>query len=82
MILEAVRRLGNGVEDPWADAETLTRALLLGVLDAPHFRGHRRLRGRVVTACVDGGWEAIDPESRSPLSEAERLRVIDPVLAG
>lgn len=80
-ILEAVRRLGAGAADPWADAETLTRALLRGVLDAPHFRGHPRLRGAIVTACVDGGWEAIDPESRRPIGESERLRAIDPDLA-
>jgi hypothetical protein len=80
VILEAVRRLGPSSPDPWSDAEVLTKALLLGVLDAPHFRGHPRLKGGVVTACVDGGWEAIDPETRRPLTERERIGAIDPGL--
>jgi hypothetical protein len=81
VLLEAVRRLGPESPDPWADAEVLTRALLLGLLDAPHFRGHPRLKGRVVTACVDGGWEAVDPATRRPLTEMDRIRAIDPGLA-
>jgi hypothetical protein len=80
VILEAVRRLGTGRDDPWSDPETLTRAILLGVLDAPHFRGHPRLAGRVVTACVDGGWEAIDPVSRRALDERERIAAVSPGL--
>jgi hypothetical protein len=73
VILEAIRRLGLDSSDPWADAQVLTRAIQIGVLDAPHFRGNPHLKGAVVTACVDGGWEAVDPESRRVLSERERL---------
>ena len=73
-LLEAIRRLGAGSPDPWTDAEVLTRAIQTGVLDAPHFRGNPHLSGRIVTACIDGGWDAIDPETRQPLGESERLR--------
>lgn len=73
LLLEAIRKLGEGVEDPWSDAETLTRAIRRGVLDAPHFRGNPHLHGRIVTACVDGGWEAFHPEERRPIYEQERL---------
>ncbi|MGQ9477335.1 MAG: hypothetical protein ACUVRH_02445 [Candidatus Bipolaricaulia bacterium] len=45
----------------------------LGLLDAPHFRGHRYARGAVVTEIIDGACYAIDPSSGRPLTEAERL---------
>lgn len=76
MILEAVHSLGADKEDPWADPRTLTSAIQMGILDAPHFRGNPHLCGKIVTACVDGGWEAIDPESRRPIPERERIEAI------
>jgi hypothetical protein len=72
-ILAAIRELGPDSPDPWADAEVLTRAIQMGVMDAPHFRGNPHLKGTIVTSCVDGGWEAIDPSTRKPMSERERL---------
>lgn len=72
-LLEGIRRIGSDVPDPWKDAGVLTKAIQTGVLDAPHFRGNPHLFGQIVTASVDGGWEAIDAETRKPLSERERL---------
>lgn len=73
VLLEALRRLGPHRPDPWADPEVLTLAIRTGVLDTPHFRGNPHLKGEILTACVNGGWEAIDPKTRKPLSESERL---------
>jgi hypothetical protein len=75
-ILEAIRQLGSGCANPWTDAETLTRAIKTGVLDTPHFRGNPHLCGRIVTACIEGGWEPIDPNTRRPLDERERLSAL------
>lgn len=72
-LLDGIRALGSESQDPWTDPEALTRAIRRGVLDAPHFRGNPHLCGRIVTACVHGGWEAIDPATGSPLTERERL---------
>jgi len=72
-LLEGIRLLGSGSRDPWADPEVLTEAVRKGVLDTPHFRGNPHLCGRIVTACVNGGWEAMDPRSGKALSERERL---------
>jgi methylmalonyl-CoA mutase cobalamin-binding subunit len=72
-LLDGVRTLGPDSPDPWTDAEVLTRAIQRGVLDAPHFRGNPHLYGKIVTACLDGAWEAIDPQTRNPLSERKRL---------
>ncbi|MCX7013057.1 MAG: methionine synthase, partial [Candidatus Sumerlaeota bacterium] len=73
-LLEGIRQIGAGSADPWANAQVLTRSIETGVLDAPHFRGNPHLCGRIVTACIDGGWDAIDSETRKPLTESERLR--------
>jgi len=73
VLLDGIRRIGAGSKDPWTDPDVLARAVEEGVLDAPHFRGNPNLCGKIVTACVHGGWEAIDPVSRVPLGEAERL---------
>jgi hypothetical protein len=75
-ILEAVAQLGRDSGDPWSDADVLTRAIRQGVLDAPHFRGNPHLCGTIVTACVNGGWEAIDPKTRRPLRERQRLATL------
>ncbi len=72
-LLEGIRRLGDSAPDPWTDADTLARAVRLGVLDTPHFRGVPGLKGEVITRCVDGGWDAIDPGTGASLSERERL---------
>ncbi len=74
VLLEGIRALGPDLEDPWSDPETLTRAIRRGVLDAPHFRGNPHLFGRILTACVGGGWEAIHPRTRRPVPERRRLR--------
>ena len=72
-LLEGIRSLGKDRDDPWSDAEVLTRAIQVGVLDAPHFRGNPHLCGRILTACVNGGWEAIHPRTRRPIREKSRL---------
>lgn len=73
ILLEGIKRIGCDSADPWADAEVLTKAIQLGVLDAPHFRGNPHLCGQIVTACIDGGWNAIDRETRLPVTERQRL---------
>lgn len=80
-LLDAIRRLGEsrGAEDPWGDPETLTAAVEMGLLDAPHLRNNPAAKGTVVTQIVDGACVAVDPDTRRPLTEEER---IEQVLAG
>lgn len=73
--LAAIRQLaGPGVADPFADADTLARAITSGILDAPHLRNNRFARGAIQTR-IDprGACVALDPTTGRPLSEAERL---------
>jgi hypothetical protein len=82
ILLGAIRALGANSEDPWSDPAVITQAIRTGVLDAPHFRGNPHLCGKIVTACLDGGWEPIDSRSRRALSEEERLASLGVVPEG
>ncbi len=70
--LEAIRRLGAHVADPWADAGVLAAAVTSGILDAPQLRNNRFGRGQMRTRIVEGACVAVD-EAGQPLREAERL---------
>lgn len=71
--LEAIRNLaGPGVDDPWADAATLARAVTSGILDAPQLKNNPFGRGQIRTRIINGMCLAVDENGR-PLSEKERL---------
>lgn len=61
-------------KNPWTDPKALAQAVKMGILDAPHLMGNPAARGETVTKLVNGGWDAIDPESGKVLTEAERLK--------
>jgi hypothetical protein len=74
--LDAIRALAEAnVEDPFADAATLARAVAAGILDAPQLRNNAFARGRVNTRIDDrGACVAFDPDSGQALSESERIQ--------
>jgi len=76
-ILGTVDNLGRylGADDPFTDPATLSAAVRIGILDAPHLRGQRCALGCVDTGPVDGGCCTIDVNGR-PLSEQDRLTVL------
>lgn len=75
ILLQAIASLaGPGVADPLAHAPTLVEAVRTGLLDAPHLRNNSQAPGRVVTRMVGGASVAVDPETKRPLPEAERIR--------
>lgn len=76
--LEAIRELAPGsVEDPLTDAQTLSKAVKIGILDAPQLKNNPFAVGKSLTridhrgACVE-----IDPESGKPLDELVRVKKI------
>jgi hypothetical protein len=76
-LLAAITRLGGSrVEDPLSHPPTLTRAVLLGLLDAPHLRDNPCAPGRSRTRIVDGACREIHPETGAPLDEEERLTML------
>ena len=74
--LETIRNLADsGVADPWADPDTLTKAVRTGVLDAPQLMNNSFGQGQIRTRIVDGACESTD-EAGWVLSERERLSKI------
>lgn len=55
VILGAIRHIGiRNVDDPWADAATLARAVTTGILDAPQLKNNKFARGQIRTRIMDG----------------------------
>ena len=73
--IEAIRQLtDDSIPDPLIDPPTLTRAVLSGILDAPHLRNNPYGRGETHTR-IDkrGASVTISPASGKPISERQRL---------
>jgi len=74
--LEAIRKLaGTDVVDPWTDPETLSKAVSLGIMDAPQLKNNAFAKGVIKTRIIDGGCTAVDNHGR-PMVETERLNEI------
>jgi hypothetical protein len=72
-VVEGIRALGAGAgADPLLDADTLARAVSVGLLDAPHLRGSPHACGQVRTQAIDGAILAVD-EWGQPVTEQERV---------
>ncbi len=73
--LDAIRAMAApDVRDPLTDPANLARAVITGILDAPHLRSNPYARGEVRTRIIHGACEAVAENGR-PLSEAERLNI-------
>jgi hypothetical protein len=71
--LDAIRRLAdNDVDDPWADAATLAKAVTSRVPDAPQLKNNSFGLGQIRTKIVNGACMAIS-ETGHVLSERKRL---------
>ena len=71
--LEAIRKLaGTDVVDPWTDPETLSKAVSLGIMDAPQLKNNAFAKGVIKTRIIDGGCTAVDNHGK-PMVETERL---------
>ncbi len=84
VLLGAIEKLPQMVpelsssKDPLTDPKVLAFAIKLGLLDAPHLAGNPAACGKICTAILDGGCEAIDPVSGEVLSESQRVsRILD-----
>ncbi len=76
LLLEAIADLGTAGRDPYTDANVLATAVEIGLLDAPHLRGNAAACGKIMTGMVGGACRAIDPDSRKPIPEMQRVAEI------
>ena len=61
-----------GTSDPLTDPEILSRAVSIGILDAPHLRNNSFAQGKIKTRIITGASLAIDRNGQS-ISEEERI---------
>jgi hypothetical protein len=72
--LQAIKNIADkGVLDPLTDAATLTKAVNLGIMDAPQLKNNAYAPGRICTRVINGCSEAVDEQGK-PISEEERLK--------
>jgi hypothetical protein len=77
VLLDALIKLGSGkTGDAWSDPLLIEKAIAIGLLDAPHFKGNSNLCGKILTRLIDGYWCAIDKNTGEPVSETERTTQI------
>ncbi len=78
LLISAIRSLADpDASDPLTDPMAYVRAVSLGVLDAPQLRNNPIARGELKTRMINGACLAIDKSTGEPISEFERLQLLD-----
>ncbi|MGC1120340.1 MAG: cobalamin-dependent protein [Candidatus Methanofastidiosia archaeon] len=70
VLIDAIKTLGNGVEDPLTDPDVLEKAVRSGLLDAPQLKGNPIARGEIKTQMVNGACYAVN--ENQVITEQER----------
>lgn len=74
VILQAIKELGDGKEDPLTSPRVLAQAIQTGILDAPHLKGNPHAAGILETRCVNGAIYPWDPVKKCVVNERERIK--------
>ncbi|AST57767.1 methionine synthase [Thermoanaerobacterium thermosaccharolyticum] len=73
VILNGIRELNTLCSDPLSDPHTLSLAIKLGILDAPHLKGNKSASGVLQTKVINGACYAFDYENNRVITEEERV---------
>lgn len=76
IIIDAIKSIGPDDKDPLTDPETLTKAVKLGILDAPQLKGNPACSGALNTRVISGALYAYDNNKKEIILEQERIRRI------
>lgn len=76
IIIESIKSLNPNIKDPLTDPETLTEAVRIGILDAPHLQGSQIAKGQLKTRMVSGGLYAYDEKQKKIIREKERINIL------
>jgi methylmalonyl-CoA mutase cobalamin-binding subunit len=76
IIIESIKSLNLNLENPLTDPETLTEAVRIGILDAPHLQGSQIAKGQLKTRMVSGGLYAYDEKQKKIITEKERINLL------
>ncbi|NQV17487.1 MAG: methionine synthase [Armatimonadetes bacterium] len=69
-------------KDPLTDPIILCKAVEIGLLDAPDLKGNKYAKGEVCTKMINGACYAINPKTKEPIYEKERVNCIKEVVIG
>ncbi|MGB9678683.1 MAG: cobalamin B12-binding domain-containing protein [Thermoanaerobacteraceae bacterium] len=73
ILLEAIKSLNSKSDDPLSDPNVLSKAIKIGLLDAPHLKGNKNAKGLLKTKVINGACYAFDYENNRIISEEERV---------
>lgn len=73
IIIDAIKELGNGIEDPLSSPDCIAKAIQIGILDAPHLKGSKAAKGMLTTKLYKGAVYPYDPIEKRILTEKERI---------
>lgn len=71
--LEAIAKSSRSQSNPFIDVDTLERAVVLGILDAPQLVGNPYGKGCIRAGLIDGCWDSVDEEGKR-IDELSRLK--------
>jgi methylmalonyl-CoA mutase cobalamin-binding subunit len=75
VLIDAIGSLDTS-QDSLVDSGILTRAVEMGLLDAPDLKGNKCAKGSIHTEMIGGACYAVDPETGEKLDEASRVKYI------
>ncbi len=75
LLIDAIKSLGHSKE-PLTDPNILCKAVEIGLLDAPDLMGNRYAKGEICTKMINGACYAINPKTKEPIYEKERVNCI------
>ncbi len=76
LILNAIESLDRTAIDPLSNPYILAKAVEMGILDAPHFKGNSSACGKLTTRLVEGTLYPYDKEIGKVITEQERINKI------
>ncbi|WP_321421997.1 hypothetical protein [uncultured Methanobacterium sp.] len=73
ILLDAIKGLMQEDKDPLLDPFTLTKAVKIGLLDAPLLKGRKAAKGEITTKIIGGACQAVDPDNGEVIGEKDRI---------
>lgn len=77
ILLEVIKKLGGKSKaDALTNPEIITKAIKIGLLDAPHLKGNQYAKGEIITKMIDGKCLVIDPITSEVITEFQRIKKV------
>jgi hypothetical protein len=77
LLIRVIASLDDGTPEPLANPNVFVKAVKAGILDAPNLRNNPIAKGKLKTRMIDGACFAISPDTSDPISEIERLQLLN-----